>query len=79
VAILADVIGIEALGQDEVELKGAALPGAADRVAQMEFQLRPIEGAFARQPLDALILEVGLGGRLDAVNVVGPLNDNTEG
>jgi dihydrofolate synthase/folylpolyglutamate synthase len=25
---------------------------------------------FARQPLDALILEVGLGGRLDAVNVV---------
>ncbi len=27
---------------------------------------------FARQPLDALILEVGLGGRLDAVNVVDP-------
>lgn len=27
---------------------------------------------FARRPLDALILEVGLGGRLDAVNVVDP-------
>jgi len=27
---------------------------------------------FARQKLDALILEVGLGGRLDAVNVVDP-------
>ena len=27
---------------------------------------------FARQPLDALILEVGLGGRLDAVNIVDP-------
>ncbi len=27
---------------------------------------------FARQELDALILEVGLGGRLDAVNIVDP-------
>lgn len=27
---------------------------------------------FARQPLDAVVLEVGLGGRLDAVNLVDP-------
>ena len=28
--------------------------------------------AFARAGLDAVMLEVGLGGRLDAVNVVDP-------
>ncbi|MEO1576539.1 MAG: Mur ligase family protein, partial [Pseudomonadota bacterium] len=28
--------------------------------------------AFARRPLDVVILEVGLGGRLDAVNVIDP-------
>lgn len=27
---------------------------------------------FARQPLDAIVLEVGLGGRLDAVNIIDP-------
>jgi dihydrofolate synthase / folylpolyglutamate synthase len=35
-----------------------------------EFTLLAILRAFASQPLDLIVLEVGLGGRLDAVNVV---------
>ena len=46
-AVLADVAGVQPLGQHEVDLMGAALPLAADRVAQDELQLRPIERAFA--------------------------------
>ena len=45
--VLARVRRAEPLGQHEVELKRAALPGAADGVLQMEFELRTIERAFA--------------------------------
>lgn len=37
-----------------------------------EFTTLAALAAFARRPLDVLILEVGLGGRLDAVNVIDP-------
>lgn len=35
-----------------------------------EFTTLAVLWLFAREPLDALVLEVGLGGRLDAVNIV---------
>ena len=46
-AVLADIFGVEAFGQVGVDLQRAALPVAADGVAQDEFQLRAIEGALA--------------------------------
>ncbi len=45
--VLADVGGVEPLGQHVVELEGAALPGAADGVGQVELELRAVEGALA--------------------------------
>ena len=60
-AVIADVARIEALGQNEIGLQGAALPFAADRVAQHEIELRAIEGAVAGVHF---ILDAGLfGGR----------------
>jgi hypothetical protein len=47
VALLIDVLSVEALWQNEVELESAALPLTPVAVAQQEFQLRAIEGAFA--------------------------------
>ena len=47
-AVGADVEGAEAFRQVEVHLRGAALPVAADGVAQHILELRPVEGAFAR-------------------------------
>src|SRR3546814_1314505 len=46
-AVLANIAGAEPLRQHEVDLEGAALPVAADGIAQHELQLRPIEGALA--------------------------------
>ena len=46
-AVLGDIARAEPLGQHEVDLQRAALPVAADRVAQHEFQLGPVERAFA--------------------------------
>jgi hypothetical protein len=43
-----DVEGAEALRQVEVDLRRAALPVAADGVAQHIFELRPVERALAR-------------------------------
>src|SRR5690606_25210873 len=37
-----------------------------------EFTTLAILRLFASEPLDVLILEIGLGGRLDAVNIVDP-------
>ena len=45
--VLADIGRLEALGQHVVELEGAALPGAADGVGQVELELRAVEGALA--------------------------------
>src|SRR5919106_7070775 len=47
-AVGVDVESAEPLRQVEVDLRGAALPVAADRIAQYVFELRPVEGAFAR-------------------------------
>src|SRR3954454_11003667 len=38
---------LEALGHLEVELAGAALPGATERVGDVEVDLGPVEGALA--------------------------------
>jgi hypothetical protein len=47
VALVIDVLSIEALRKNEVELECAALPLTPVAVAQQEFQLRTIEGAFS--------------------------------
>ena len=46
--ILADKLGAEPSRQGEVKLQGAALPDAAETIFQGKFDLRPVEGAFAR-------------------------------
>ncbi|CAI8430745.1 MAG: Uncharacterised protein [Rhodospirillaceae bacterium] len=46
-AVLGDVVGIQAFGQDEVDLPGATLPVPADGVAQDKLQLGPVEGTLA--------------------------------
>ena len=70
-AVLGDVAGVQALGQDEVDLERAALPVAPDRIAQDELELGPIERALAR-------VQLGLDpGRLDRVpkRPLGPVPD----
>ena len=62
-AVLADVSRVEPLGQHRIGLHRADLPGAADRVGQMPFELGRIEGAFARQLLPAKFLGVAAGRR----------------
>src|SRR6201990_82944 len=56
-AIMVDVERAEPLRQIEVDLRGAALPVAADGIAQHVFELRPVERAFARidRGLDAIV------------------------
>ena len=51
-AILADIFRIQAFGQHEIDLQRAALPVAADRIAQHEIELGAIEGAVARIELE---------------------------
>src|SRR5574344_10397 len=46
--VLADVFGAEALREVEVHLNGSALPVTAERILEREFELRAVEGAFAR-------------------------------
>ena len=63
----ADVHRAEALGHVRVQLVRPALPGPADRVGQVKFELGTIEGALARQ--DFIVepgflergLEIGFG------------------
>ena len=45
--VRAHVLQLEALGELGVELDGAALPGAAQGVGQVEVQLGAVEGAVA--------------------------------
>jgi hypothetical protein len=58
VAILADIGGVEPLGQHPIRLDRADLPGAADRVGQVPLELGRIEGAFARQLFPAIFRRV---------------------
>jgi dihydrofolate synthase/folylpolyglutamate synthase len=43
-----------------------------ESLTYFEFTTLALLDHLARQPLDAVVLEVGLGGRLDAVNVIDP-------
>ena len=65
------IAGREA-GDDALCEAFEAVDRARDTVALTYFEFGTLAALslFARQNLDALILEVGLGGRLDAVNVV---------
>ena len=47
--VFGDVFGAQALRHHEVDLHRAALPGAAERVLQVVFDLRAVERALARQ------------------------------
>ena len=47
IVVGAGVGEVEALRHLEVELAGAALPGAAERVGDVEVDLRPVEGTVA--------------------------------
>lgn len=71
----------ERIRLDGEEVDDAILCQAFDRVDQargdeqltyFEFGTLAALDIFSRQPLDLVILEVGLGGRLDAVNIIDP-------
>src|SRR5688572_20122020 len=47
--MLVDVFGAEAAGHHEIDLHRAQLPGAADRVLEVVFDLGAVERALARQ------------------------------
>ncbi len=61
-AVGGDVEGVEPLRQIEVDLRRAALPVAADGVAQHVFEFRPVERAFAGidRGLDRLVVAARL-------------------
>ena len=46
-AVSTHVLCLKPLGQLEVQLDGAALPGSADGILQMEVDLRAVEGAVS--------------------------------
>src|SRR6516225_5107606 len=58
-AILADIDGPEPSRHIEIELDRAALPLAAERVAKVELEFRPVKRALAR------VERIGEAGRLD--------------
>jgi dihydrofolate synthase / folylpolyglutamate synthase len=60
------------IGEDELveRLRQTQRVNAGDPITQFEITTAAALQAFADHPADALILEVGLGGRLDATNVV---------
>ena len=60
VAVLGDIARAQPFGGVEVHLQGAALPVAADGVAQHEFQLGAVEGAFAG--IEGVVQAGGVGG-----------------
>ena len=65
------VLGREA-GDDALCAAFAAVQAARGRIPLTYFEFGTLAALwlFARERLDALVLEVGLGGRLDAVNLV---------
>jgi dihydrofolate synthase/folylpolyglutamate synthase len=60
------------IGEDELvaQLRDTQRINAGAPITQFEITTAAALQAFAEHPADALILEVGLGGRLDATNVV---------
>ena len=65
-AVLAGVLQLEALGELAVQLDGAALPGAAQGVGQVEVQLGSVEGAVTLVD-DKLLAHGGDGGFQDVL------------
>ncbi len=61
--VLVDVFGAETHRQVEVELDGAALPQAAERVLQRELDLRPVERALARLQIERQAIAFECGGK----------------
>src|SRR4051794_9097668 len=55
--IVASVLKLEPLRQVEIELNGAQLPYAADRVLDLDIDLRPVKGRFA---LDSVVRDAAL-------------------
>ncbi len=54
------------------EAQNQARSATPTELTYFEFTTLAIFWAFAQNPLDIVILEVGLGGRLDAVNIIDP-------
>ena len=67
--VLSHILQVEALGHLEVQLDGAALPGPAQGVGQVEVQLGAVEGAVAGVEDEVLahLLDGGLEGLLRKV------------
>ncbi len=57
---------------EAVEAARATMPGGAVPLTYFEFGTLAALWLFARSGLDLAVLEVGLGGRLDTVNIVDP-------
>src|SRR5690606_39426463 len=64
--VFCDICRIQTFGQHAVGLDRTDLPGAADRVGQVPFELGCVEGAFAGQLLPAVCVgrEPGLDHRV---------------
>ncbi len=60
-AVFADVLEIEARRQIEIELHGGELPGPADRVNQLDVDLRSVECRFALDALEGNLQPVERG------------------
>ncbi|MDR2709789.1 MAG: bifunctional folylpolyglutamate synthase/dihydrofolate synthase [Burkholderiales bacterium] len=68
---VSDAALCEAFAAVETARRGSAIGGAPEiALTYFEFGTLAAFWLFARAPLDAWVLEVGLGGRLDAVNVI---------
>lgn len=67
-------VGSEALVGAFEKIEGACTDSARDRVSLTFFEYNALAALliFEASKLDAWVLEVGMGGRLDAVNVVDP-------
>jgi dihydrofolate synthase / folylpolyglutamate synthase len=65
-----DAALVSAFEAVEAARTSQAAGGAATRLTYFEFSTLAALRLFAQSRLDVLILEVGLGGRLDAVNVI---------
>ena len=69
-ADVSDEALVEAFDAVELARGAAGSPGEATPLTYFEFTTLAALWLFSRAKLDALVLEVGLGGRLDAVNIV---------
>jgi dihydrofolate synthase/folylpolyglutamate synthase len=69
------VVGGEAIGEESLLERAAEVTDAVERFGLTFFEAVTVLGfhAFAREEVDVAVIEVGLGGRLDATNVVRPL------